>query len=59
MTSIDGVDFDEAFSNSIDTNYGDVSVKMISKSDLIKNKWATGRHKDLGDIESLGEDPDQ
>ena len=58
MTSIDGVNFDEALLTSIDTNYGDVSIKMISKENLIKNKRATGRHKDLGDIEALGENPD-
>lgn len=58
MTSIDGVEFDEAFLSSIDTHYGDIPIKMISKENLIKNKRATGRHKDLGDIEALGENPD-
>lgn len=55
MTSIDGVDFDEAFNNSLITNYGDIEIKIISKDDFIKNKRATGRHKDLADIEALGE----
>ena len=55
MTSIDGVDFDEAFNNSLITSYGDIKIKIISKDDFIKNKRATGRHKDLADIEALGE----
>ena len=57
MTTIDGVDFEEAYSNSVTTEYGDISGRMISKEDLIKNKRATARLKDLADIESLGEDP--
>jgi hypothetical protein len=55
MTSIDGVNFDEAFNNSLITNYGDIQIKIISKEDFIKNKRATGRYKDLADIEALGE----
>ena len=55
MTSIDGVDFDEAFNNSLITSYGDIKIKIISKDDFIKNKRATGRYKDLADIEALGE----
>ncbi|WDE97548.1 nucleotidyl transferase AbiEii/AbiGii toxin family protein [Lentisphaera profundi] len=55
MTSIDGVDFDEAFNNSLLTSYGDIKIKIISKDDFIKNKRATGRYKDLADIEALGE----
>ena len=57
MTSIDGVDFEDAYRNSVSTHYGDITVKMISKKDLIINKRATARYKDLADIEALGEDP--
>ena len=55
MTSIDGVDFDEAYTNREITKYGDININIISKNDLIKNKRATGRHRDLADVEALGE----
>ena len=55
MTTIDGVSFESSFTNSIETNYGGVRVKMISKDDLITNKLAIGRYKDLADVEALGE----
>ena len=55
MTAIDGVNFAEAFPNRIPTSYGDVEVFMISRDDFIQNKRATGRYKDLADLESLGE----
>ena len=54
MTTIDGISFDSAFSSSIETYYGKIKVKMITKDDLIKNKKAVGRYKDLADIEALG-----
>ena len=57
MTSIDGVNFDDAYKSSIKTHYGDISVQMINREDLITNKRATGRYKDLADIEALGENP--
>ena len=58
MTTIDGISYDSSFSNSVETDYGDITVKMISKDDLIKNKRAIGRHKDFADIEALGESVD-
>jgi len=54
MTTVDGISFDSSFSNSVETHYGDITVKMISKDDLITNKRAIGRHKDFADIEALG-----
>jgi len=35
-----------------------LDVPFMSWDDLVRNKRATGRDKDLGDIEALGEDPD-
>lgn len=58
MTSIDGVDWDDAFKNSLKSHYGDITINLISKEDFIKNKKATGRFKDLADIESLNESLD-
>ena len=37
--------------------FGDHDVHYISKESYIKNKRAVGRHKDLADLELLGEKP--
>ena len=55
MTSIDGVNWDEAYNNSTTSKYGDTNINLIAKKDFIKNKKATGIHKDLADIEALGD----
>lgn len=55
LTSISGVNFEEAYKNKeaiiIDGN----EVFYLSKSDFIKNKKASGRLKDLADIEAITE----
>jgi hypothetical protein len=33
------------------------SVPFLGRATFIANKRASGRHKDLGDIEALGEQP--
>jgi hypothetical protein len=53
MTSISGMDFATAWKNRISGAFGAVRAYFISKLDLIKNKMATGRKQDLGDIEKL------
>jgi len=53
MTSITGVDFDEAWQAREAGSYGDVPVFIIGRAQLIKNKRATGRLQDLADIEQL------
>jgi hypothetical protein len=35
--------------------YGAIDVPFISREDFIRNKRASGRTKDLADIEALGE----
>ncbi len=54
MTSVKGLSFDEAFNNArwyeIEDN---LSVRGLSRSDLLKAKKASGRNKDLDDIENL------
>ena len=35
-------------------HYGSVEVAFIGRDDLIRNKLASGRHRDLGDVEELG-----
>jgi hypothetical protein len=35
---------------------GQLAIPFLGRDDLIRNKRASGRYKDLGDIEALGED---
>ena len=57
MMGIDGVDFDECYERRIDDTVDGVDVKLISIMDLRRNKKASGRLKDLSDLEYLS-DPD-
>jgi len=53
LTAADGLDFEEAYKNAREVNFDGIIIKVLSKSDLIKNKRASGRTKDLADIEEL------
>jgi hypothetical protein len=55
MTSLTGVPWEKSQAGKIPGSYGDTPVHFISKSDLIANKKALGRNKDLADIDALGE----
>jgi hypothetical protein len=55
MTSISGVSWEEALSGCVADKYGDVPVRYIGLNEFIKNRRATGRKKDLADLEALGE----
>lgn len=50
MTGIDGIKFDEAWKNKVNITIDDLKIYILSKADLLKNKLATGRDKDHGDI---------
>jgi hypothetical protein len=56
LTTIDGVTWIEAEKGSVEGFYGDVPVRYIGKKEYIKNKKASGRLKDLADIEAIQED---
>ena len=56
LTSIDGVTFEECYTRQVVADFGDVQVKFISRSDLLRNKRSSGRHKDLDDVEMLEKD---
>jgi hypothetical protein len=56
ITSITGVSIDDAFTNSVDGKYGDIPVRYIGRDQFIHNKRATGRLKDMSDLEALGEE---
>jgi hypothetical protein len=53
LNTISGVDFDDAYEGRILGQDGDLSISFINISDFIANKTATGRAKDIGDIDSL------
>lgn len=53
INEIDGVDFLSAFKNKETFQFGKVFANFISKSDLIKNKKASNRKKDIADLDEL------
>jgi len=53
ITSASGVDFAECFSRREVMEIDGIPVNFLSLDDLKKNKRASGRHKDLEDLEHL------
>ena len=53
ITSIDGVVFEDAWSERVASEYGGVPVNVLSRRHLIQNKKAAGRLQDLADVEFL------
>jgi predicted nucleotidyltransferase len=54
LTEISGVDFNQCYAQRKEVTIDGIKVKIISFKDLLKNKKASGRHKDLDDLENLG-----
>jgi hypothetical protein len=50
---IDGVTFEECFANRLRVEVEGLIVNLISLADLRRNKKASGRLKDLADLENL------
>lgn len=48
-----GLEFAPAFARRLETTLEGVPVKMICLDDLKTNKRASGRHKDLADLDNL------
>ena len=57
LTSVTGLEFDKAWASQTQGTIEGVSVPVLGRSALIQNKRATGRHKDLGDVEALEKGP--
>lgn len=53
ITSIDGVEFEECYSGRVKDNLDGVDVNLIDLKHLKINKKASGRYKDLNDLEHL------
>ncbi len=56
MTSITGSSWEHTRSGRVQGQCGDVPVRDIGRGDLVANKRALGRKKDLAELEALGED---
>lgn len=55
ITDLDGLTADEVWSNRQQGAFGKHTIFYLGKAAFIKNKRASGRHKDLADIEALNE----
>jgi len=53
IMSIDGVSFEESYSKRIEKEIDGLQIKFIGLSELIKNKKASGRDKDIIDLKNL------
>jgi predicted nucleotidyltransferase len=53
LTGVSGVKFEDCYSHRVAVNLGEVEVSLISLEDLKTNKAASGRYKDLNDLEHL------
>lgn len=55
LTELTALTFVEAWPSRLRAPFGPIAVDFLGRETFIKNKRATGRAKDLGDVESLGE----
>lgn len=53
LNEIDGVTFDECYANRIEIELGGQKVNFIALPQLLQNKRASGRFKDMADVEAL------
>jgi hypothetical protein len=53
LTSIDGVDFDDAWTDRMEVDVEGLKVPVIGRRHLVQNKKAVGRPQDLADVAML------
>ena len=53
LTSISGVSFDDAWLGKVAGDFDGVPVHYVGRAELLRNKQAAGRPKDLGDAAEL------
>ena len=56
IKKISGITFEQVYKEAINTNLDEVPIKIINLRNLITNKKASGRAKDINDIENLEND---
>jgi hypothetical protein len=54
LAGLSGVEFRACYGRRVAATIDGVPVNVIAKDDLLPNKRAAGRHKDLNDLEQLG-----
>jgi hypothetical protein len=55
LTCIDGLEFDHAWQNRQQKTYEDLTFFVLARHDLLTNKLASGRPKDIADAAWLKE----
>ncbi len=55
LTAVSGLDFEAAYANATNVEIEGIPVRVPSVADLIRNKRASGRTKDIADAEALEE----
>jgi len=53
ITAASGLQFEEAYTRSLSVTIEGIEVRILSIDDIIRNKRASGRTKDLADAETL------
>lgn len=53
LTRISGVEFEAAWSNRVVHEAGGLAIPFLGRDDLLQNKRASGRPKDLADLDTL------
>lgn len=53
LTGISGITWQEAWTSRIQVNLDGIEIQVIGKTELIRNKQATGRPQDLADVARL------
>ena len=53
LTELTGITFSEAWPDRIRRPFGEVEADFIGRAAFLRNKRATGRPKDLGDVEGM------
>lgn len=56
VTSLSGVSWDEVQSGRTTGEFGDQTVYYLGRQQLVLNKRAVGRKKDIADLEAIGEE---
>ncbi len=56
LLRISGIDYNAAAADAVPGVYGDVPVRFLGRNALIANKKASGRPKDLADVDLLTSD---
>ncbi|MCU0223759.1 MAG: hypothetical protein MUF27_06755 [Acidobacteria bacterium] len=54
LTRLSGLEFDDAWPNRVSVLLDEVEIPFLGRDDLIRNKRAAGRPKDLADLDALG-----